>query len=72
VDLLEIKRRERLTREMAAKRLHRLADDLARHNELAFTEGSARIRVPVADEVELEIELEVGDDGVELEIELKW
>jgi amphi-Trp domain-containing protein len=72
MDLLEIKRRERLPREIAAERLHRLADDLARHNELAFTEGSARVRIPVADEVELEIELEVGDDGVELEIELKW
>ena len=72
MDLLEIKRRERLPREAAAERLHRLADDLARHNQLEFAEGATRARVHVADEVELTIELEVESDGVELEIELKW
>lgn len=30
------------------------------------------MRVRVADEVEVEVELEFGDDGVELEFELKW
>ena len=72
MELLEIKKRERLSREEAAKRLHALADNLARHNQLEFTEGSTRFRVGVADEVEMEVELEVGDDGAELEIELKW
>jgi amphi-Trp domain-containing protein len=72
MDLLEIKKRERLSREEAAKRLHALADNLARHNQLEFTEGSTRLRVAVADEIELEVELEIGDDGAELAIELKW
>jgi amphi-Trp domain-containing protein len=72
MDLLEISKRERLTREEAAARLHALADELARHNQLEFTEGSTRMRVAVADEVELEVEIEIGDDGAELEIELKW
>ena len=70
MDLLEIKKRDRLPREEVARRLHALADDLARHNQLEFAEGGARVRVHVADEVE--VELELGDDGVELEIELKW
>ena len=72
MDLLEIKKRERLPREVAAERLRALADDLARHNQLEFSEGSSRLRVKVADEVELEVELEISDDGVELEIELHW
>ena len=72
MELLEIKKRERLSREEAAKRLHALADNLARHNQLEFTEGSTRFRVGVADEIEMEVELEIGDDGAELEIELKW
>jgi len=72
MDLLEIKRRERLPREAVAKRLHLLADSLARHNQLEFTEGATRFRVQVADEIELEVELEMGEDGTELEIELKW
>ena len=72
MDLLEIKKRERLPREVVAQRLRTLADDLARHNQLEFNEGSSRVRVKVADEIELEVELEISDDGVELEIELHW
>ena len=73
MDLLEIKRRERLPREEVARRLHALADALARHNQLEVTEGATRFRVRVADEIELEIELEIdGDGGAELELELKW
>ena len=72
MDLLEVKKRERLSREEVAKRLHALADNLARHNQLEFAEGSTRFRVRVADEIELEVELEAGDEGAELEIELKW
>lgn len=63
---------DRLSREEVARRLHALADDLARHNQLEFVEGGTRVRVRVADEVEVEVELEFGDDGVELEFELKW
>jgi hypothetical protein len=34
MELLEIKRTERLSREQVAARLRALADDLARHNQL--------------------------------------
>lgn len=37
MDLMEIKEKERLSREEAAARLHALADALARHNEVEFT-----------------------------------
>jgi amphi-Trp domain-containing protein len=72
MELLEIKNRERLPREVVAARLRALADDLARHNQLEFVRGGTRMRVRVADELEVNVELEVEDDEVELEIELKW
>ena len=37
--LLEIKKRERLPREVVAERLRALADDLSRHNQLEFSDG---------------------------------
>jgi amphi-Trp domain-containing protein len=72
MELLEITRKERLTREDAARRLHALADMLARHNDVEFERGGMRFVVHVPDEVALKLELEVEDDGTELEIELTW
>jgi amphi-Trp domain-containing protein len=72
MELLEIKRKERLSREEVAKRLHTLADNLARHNDVEFERDGTRITMHVPDEVALKLELEVEDDGVELEIELTW
>jgi amphi-Trp domain-containing protein len=60
-----------LTREEAADRLHRLADQLARHNQVEFVRDGLRFSVRVPDEVTLKLELEVGDES-EIEIELKW
>jgi hypothetical protein len=37
MDLLEIKKQERLPREEVPKRLHALADNLARHNQLELS-----------------------------------
>ena len=71
-DLLEIKRKDRMRREDAAARLRELADQLARHNEVEFLNNGTTLRVKVPDEIEVEVELEVGDDGTELEIELSW
>jgi amphi-Trp domain-containing protein len=45
---------------------------LARNNEVEFARGNGRITVRVPDEVDLKIEVELGDDGNELEIELTW
>jgi amphi-Trp domain-containing protein len=71
MDLFEIDETQRLRREEAAARLHALADALARHNEIEFQREGRRITVDVPDEVDLKIEVELGDER-ELEIELTW
>src|SRR3954470_13010644 len=70
MELLEITRKERLTREEAAQRLHALADSLAKHNDVEFERNGVRFKLHVPDEVELKVELEVEDGGTELELEL--
>jgi amphi-Trp domain-containing protein len=72
MELLEITEKERVGREVAANRLHALADALARHNDVEFERGGLRFKVRVPDQVELKIEFEVEDDETELEIELRW
>ncbi|MDX6326316.1 MAG: hypothetical protein QOK15_2670 [Nocardioidaceae bacterium] len=72
MDLVEITESVRVRREEAAVRLHALADALARDNDVEFERGGLRFTVRVPDEVDLKIELEVGDDERELEIELTW
>ncbi len=72
MELLEIERKERMSREEAARRLHALADDLARHNDVELERAGTRLRLHVPDEVQLKLELEVEDGGTELEIELSW
>lgn len=72
MDLIEISEKERLSREEAAARLHALADALARHNEVEFERGGLRFKVHVPDEVNLKVEIEIGDDERELEVELTW
>ena len=72
MDLMEISEKERLSREDAAARLHALADALARHNEVEFERGGLRFKVHVPDEVNFKLEIEIGDDERELEVELTW
>ena len=72
MDLFEIDDSQRLRREAAAARLHALADALARNNEIEFERDGRRITVQVADEVNFKLEVEIGDDERELEIELTW
>jgi amphi-Trp domain-containing protein len=72
MSLLEIERTETLNREELARRLHALADALARHNEIEFDRGGAHFRLKVPDEVRVKVELEVDDGETELEIELAW
>ena len=71
-DLLEISQKEKLGREEAAARLRDLADMLARHNDVEFDRNGMHFKLKVPDEVQLKIELEVGSDETELEIELTW
>ena len=70
MDVLEVEQKERVTREEAAARLHRLADMLARHNDIEFERGGMRFKVKVPDEVNLKLELDVESDECESEIEL--
>jgi amphi-Trp domain-containing protein len=72
MELLEVKRKQQLPREEVARRLHALADGLARHNDVEFERDGMQFTVHVPDEVTLKVELEVEDDGTELEIELTW
>lgn len=71
MELLEIDETQRMSREAAADKLRALADALSRNNSVEFEKGGHRITVKVPDEVELKIELEIGEDN-ELEIELTW
>lgn len=73
MDLFEIDDTRRMSREEAAAKLHALADALARHNSVEFDRAGRRITVRIPDEVDLKIEVELGDEGEnELEVELIW
>lgn len=71
MDLIEYTSEERLSREQVAARLRDLADQLSRHNEVAFTREGVRFTVKVPDEVAFSLEIEVGEES-EIEIELTW
>ena len=72
MDIFEIEQKETVKREEVARRLHNLADMLARQNEIEFERGGIKFTVNVPDEVHLKVELEVESDERELEIELTW
>jgi amphi-Trp domain-containing protein len=72
MDLFEIDETRVLRREEAAALLHDLADALARNNVVEFERDGRRITVEVPDQVALKIEVEIGDEERELEIELTW
>ncbi len=71
MDLVEYEEKKHLSREDAAVVLREIADSLARHNDLTFTREGLRYVVDVADMVDLEVEIEIGDEN-SLEIEIKW
>lgn len=72
MDLIEIEDKQKLQREAVAAWLRRIADNLSRHNDIEFKREGLRYNVKVPDEVTLETELEIGDDGTKLEIEISW
>jgi amphi-Trp domain-containing protein len=71
MELFDIDDSVRLSREEAAARLHALADALAQNNSIEFEREGRRITVSVPAEVDLKIEVELGDSN-ELEVELTW
>jgi amphi-Trp domain-containing protein len=72
MELLEFEEKRTLSREDAAAVLRQIADSLARHNDFAFSRDGLRYTVDVPDTVELEVELEIGNDGSSLEVEISW
>ena len=60
-----------MTREEAATKLRALADSLSKHNSIEFSRDGGRITVAVPDQVNLKVEVELGEDN-EVEIELTW
>ena len=72
MELMEISEKYSMTREEAAALLHKIADSLARHNDLEFVREGVKFRVDVADQVAVEVELEIGSDESSLEIEINW
>jgi amphi-Trp domain-containing protein len=72
MDILEIEKKETMSREEAAARLRAFADTLARNNDIEFERGGLHMKVHVPDEIQVKVELEIESDENELEIELTW
>jgi amphi-Trp domain-containing protein len=71
-ELIDIEESVTLRREEAADRLRAIADQLSRHNELAWDQGGLKMSAKVPDEVELSVEIEITGEGGELEVEISW
>jgi amphi-Trp domain-containing protein len=63
---------QRVSREEAAARLRALADELSRSNEVSFVREGKRFTVDVPAEVTFSLEVELGGEGNEIEVELTW
>ena len=72
MDLIEHEHEENMRREAAAEKLRQIADMLSRHNEIRFDQNGLATTVKVPDEVTFSLEVEVGDEGSEIEIEISW
>jgi amphi-Trp domain-containing protein len=73
MDLFEINDTQRMRREEAAAKLRALADTLATNNSVEFHREGRLITVRIPAEVNLKVEVELGDEGEnELEVELTW
>jgi amphi-Trp domain-containing protein len=70
MDLVEIKQKDRMQREEAAARLRQLADQLSATTTSSSSATASASRCTSPDEIQLKVELEIGDDGSELEVEL--
>ena len=72
MEIFEFEQKETVKREEAAKRLHEIADMLARQNDVEFERDGVKVKVHVPDEIQMKVEFEVETDARELEIELTW
>lgn len=73
MNMFDIDDSQRMSREEAAAKLRALADVLAKNNSVEFQRAGRLITVRIPDEVNLKVEVELGDEGHnELEVELTW
>lgn len=69
---IEIEQESTMSREEAAALLRRIADALARHNQVDVVREGRRLSVSVPDTVTVEVEVELEAGGGSLEVELSW
>lgn len=73
MDMFEVQQKDTLTRKEVATRLRRLANLLAGDDEeIVFERGGMEFKVNMPETVNLKVELEIGSEEKELEIELTW
>lgn len=70
--MIEHETEETLSREAAAAKLRELADALSKQNSVTFAKGGLQTTVKVPGEVTFSLEIEITDDGGEIEVELSW
>jgi amphi-Trp domain-containing protein len=70
--LMKVETKEEVSREEAAAQLREIADALASHNDVEIEREGRRVVLHVPARVRMEVEVELEDDGGELEVELKW
>ena len=69
---LKFEQKGSLSRVEAAELLSALAAGLKRGGQVELDLGPGVLSMHMPDELRSEIEVEVGDEEIELEIELKW
>ena len=70
--MIEFEWEKKVDRAQAAALLRELAKSLEDGGPVELEQDGWELKLQASDEIEMEIELEVGDGGIELEIELKW
>ena len=70
--MTEIEWQSKLGREEAAALLRRVADGLAAGGKVKLEQDGFELKVASADEVDMEIEVELEDGRTEVELELRW
>ena len=72
MELIEFEQARTMSREQAADELRKLADALSRNNQVQFVKGNLKHTVRVPNQVTLETEIEISDEGGEIEVEITW
>ena len=70
--MTEIEWQSKPGREEAAALLRRVADGLAAGGKVKLEQDGFELKVASADEVDMEIEVELEDGRTEVELELRW